>query len=340
MFIGLKLSIAIFGSILCQNVATELQHDSNGDYLVDDMKMTYNQYWSTKRGSNQISNGGFLNSGIRGDTHRWKWGVVPYKFSSSMTPYEKRMIEEALDLMNSQLFGCIYIRPARTNEEDYVNIVRGDGCWSHVGRQGGVQELSIGHGCLYQRTIIHEFVHALGYFHEQSRPDRDQYVEVITANIDPDNAYNFNKHSDTDTYGVPYDGHSLMHYRYGSFSKNGEPTLISKMPEVPSSQLGQSTSLTNQDILKLKRMYRCDPEIYPDPICPSVGCPVEQLVAYEPAGETYQACVFRCDQVTEGKTARARDGSGFECFESDEKKRQYNWCCRSMSVPGGIQKCP
>jgi hypothetical protein len=131
-----------------------------------------------------------------------------------------------------------------------------------------------------------------------------------------------------------------MHYRYGSFSKNGEPTLISKMPEVPSSQLGESTSLTNQDILKLKRMYRCDPEIYPDPICPSVGCPVEQLVAYEPAGETYQACVFRCDQVTEGKTARARDGSGFECFESDEKKRQYNWCCRSMSVPGGIQKCP
>ena len=63
---------------------------------------------------------------------------------------------------SSLLNSYILCRPARTNEEDYVNIVRGDGCWSHVGRQGGVQELSIGHGCLYQRTIIHEFVHALG----------------------------------------------------------------------------------------------------------------------------------------------------------------------------------
>ena len=32
---------------------------------------------------------------------------------------------------------------------------------------------------------MHEFLHTLGFFHEQSRPDRDTYVRVITENIQP-----------------------------------------------------------------------------------------------------------------------------------------------------------
>ena len=88
------------------------------------MKMTYNQYWSTKRGSNQLSNGGFLNSGIRGDTHRWKWGVVPYKFDSSVTKHEKRIIKKVLRKMNSQLYGCIYVRLVIYKERKYCSFMQ------------------------------------------------------------------------------------------------------------------------------------------------------------------------------------------------------------------------
>lgn len=48
---------------------------------------------------------------------------------------------------------------------------------------GGRQTMSIGYGCIYKGTIQHEAMHAVGFWHEQSRYDRDDYVEVIWDNI-------------------------------------------------------------------------------------------------------------------------------------------------------------
>lgn len=57
-------------------------------------------------------------------------------------------------------------------------------CWSSVGnRQVGLQQLSIGAGCDRIGTIQHEFLHALGFWHEQSRSDRDDYVSIIWDRI-------------------------------------------------------------------------------------------------------------------------------------------------------------
>jgi hypothetical protein len=84
---------------------------------------------------------------------------------------------------------CIKFVP-RTAEQGYIRIMNHlNGCWSYVGRQGGGnQPVSIdvaASNCAYTGIVAHELIHALGFWHEQARPDRDNFIKVNYQNIDP-----------------------------------------------------------------------------------------------------------------------------------------------------------
>ena len=107
---------------------------------------------------------------------------------------------------------------------------------------------------------MHEIGHAIGFYHEQSRPDRDNYVMIKLQNTKPGTADNFAKYSRDyiDMRGVPYDYGSIMHYRAKAFSINGEATvvpIVEKGEKVP--QIGQRIKLSPQDVQLAKTMYNC-----------------------------------------------------------------------------------
>lgn len=61
---------------------------------------------------------------------------------------------------------------------------------------------------------MHEVGHTLGFFHEQSRPDRDDYIDIVRKNIAKFRENNFEKYTITEieNYDEPYDLSSDMHY--------------------------------------------------------------------------------------------------------------------------------
>lgn len=59
-------------------------------------------------------------------------------------------------------------------------------CCSYVGRRGGgPQAISIGKNCDKFGIVVHELGHVIGFWHEHTRPDRDDHVSIIRENIQP-----------------------------------------------------------------------------------------------------------------------------------------------------------
>lgn len=87
-----------------------------------------------------------------------------------------------------------------------------------MGRQGGQQFLSLDQGCVDTGTVQHELMHVAGFFHEQSRTDRDDFVNIHWDNIDPRfQKHNFRKYDSTavDLLRTPYDisiFQSIIHF--------------------------------------------------------------------------------------------------------------------------------
>lgn len=97
---------------------------------------------------------------------------------------QQRLIREAMADYHKHT--CIKFKPYTGEESDYIRITAGKtGCWSSVGRIGGPQDVNLQvPGCVTKKgTVIHELMHAVGFLHEQSRYERDEFVRINYQNI-------------------------------------------------------------------------------------------------------------------------------------------------------------
>lgn len=161
---------------------------------------------------------------------------------------------------------CIRFFPASNTTVGYVKFVaESTGCTSNVGYLGKMQKINlqlydVGKGCFQRGKIWHEILHTLGFYHQHSATDRDDYILVVQENIADGSERFFNKFESTviTDFDVGYDYESIMHYGPKAFSKNGENTIIPLMGDAI--EIGQRRKLSEKDILKLNLMHECNVE--------------------------------------------------------------------------------
>uniref|UniRef100_A0A4W5M5R9 Metalloendopeptidase n=1 Tax=Hucho hucho TaxID=62062 RepID=A0A4W5M5R9_9TELE len=120
---------------------------------------------------------------------------------------------------------------------------------------GGPQAISIGKNCDKFGIVVHELGHVIGFWHEHTRPDRDEHVSIIRDNIHPGQEYNFLKMSpvEVDSLGEVYDFDSIMHYAPNTFSRLVQRTDYSSGVRPP---IGQRTRLSKGDIVQARKLYK------------------------------------------------------------------------------------
>ncbi|XP_068085179.1 zinc metalloproteinase nas-6-like [Anabrus simplex] len=195
----------------------------------------------------------------------WPDGILYYDFSNEFNETQQKVVEGALE----DLEQCTCVRFERRSTQDtYIHLRNTrNGCASPVGfhpTSSGIDLFLSYPGCQRQGTIQHEFLHALGFWHEHTRPDRDNFVTVHWDNIAPGLESNFMKRPESEVQyqQMPYDYDSVMHYRPMAFSKDHQSLTLEPRDATAVKRMGQRIRFSPVDLAKLNRLYNCSSPPY------------------------------------------------------------------------------
>lgn len=141
---------------------------------------------------------------VVGPNLQWPGGVVPFQFGTynnsatggsltgAFTAAQQTTVTNAMTTIAS--FARIVFRPRVAGDANFITFNLSTNCSSRVGRNPGDNEsppglaageqiVRISAGCLPTFSMHHEIGHALGVFHEQTRTDRNTFVQINWQNI-------------------------------------------------------------------------------------------------------------------------------------------------------------
>ncbi|HMK03484.1 MAG TPA: M12 family metallopeptidase [Ferruginibacter sp.] len=197
-------------------------------------------------------------------TSRWAGGIVPFVILNGFTDAEEVTLLSAMNHIASNTNVCFRLR---TNETSYIKFKKYtltqlgfSGGSSFLGRCGFCldgQEIKL--SAVKDAVVRHEIGHALGLMHEQSREDRNNFVEIITANIKPGFEGNFGQSIYTSTDVGTYDFLSIMHYFSTAFGKDkpggGRLQTIRNKTNPSDQSFGFASSLSTKDRTGINNVY-------------------------------------------------------------------------------------
>ena len=210
-------------------------------------------------------------SGMTYFRSKWPDGVLRYELKNTFSDGQKELVRrilrefaEEISSMFPPVESCItFLETDTGNRVIFEGPQKAKGCHSTIGyKERGL--IGLAWVCLNPGTIKHEAMHSLGIFHQHSRSDRDDYVQIMQDNILSNQTGNFKKYPSffISAHGLPYDLMSVMHYHHKMFSKNGDLTIRTLDENAQyitlwNLQSGRNARLT--DIELIRRMYNCEP---------------------------------------------------------------------------------
>lgn len=272
--------------------------------------------------------------------------LVPYSYHASSAKYHAE-IDAAMSAMNRDL-GCINIvkvphSELGSNKHTHGimfawETLTGGGCWSALGNAPGYtgglgdiedlgakpewQIISLAASCggLTKSTIQHEVMHALGFFHEHQRPDRDQFINVHNDKINSGWEGQFTKLSTSfwEDSGYPFELGSTM--MYCSFCA-GNPAMTTK----DGTTWGNHGAMTTTDALQIQWQYCKNRDKFQ--FKETMQCP-----SPDSTGQVLGVFTDRiCDNVNDCH-GEEDEGELVECKISGESTQ--NGCCSTIILDG------
>lgn len=195
----------------------------------------------------------------------WKDNTVPFYFDNDLGTQKNKQIRLRMAFIES--VSNIEFIEFRSEDELLKSYKDGlhiqpplnpfAGNSSYVGRQGGIQDLTLVDSSA-DLVIEHEILHSLGFEHEHTRPDRDEYIIVNYDNIpiNPNLKRQFDIKENGSTPCGPYDVKSAM--QYSSFTGASSIAKKDSLPAITTIEgelIPMPNGLSQGDIEALNILY-------------------------------------------------------------------------------------
>jgi hypothetical protein len=188
----------------------------------------------------------------------WPGGVVPFEIVEDIYPInspERQTILDAIEAWNHARTGFKFVPVENTLERNILVFgeKNPEGLSTTIGYQGGRQYIwgHLHNGPLKKNMIMREIGHAVGFYDEQQRYDRDNYVQIATNG-------NFASHTklfQENMFGK-YDFGSIMHSPINKPLSNGQQINVSfAFPDDAEQRVGIAEKLSPGDIAAARYLH-------------------------------------------------------------------------------------